>query len=430
VFESVFQNIKMPKKSKDGTERHRRIKGLLLYLARERTAEAALDRLLSLYQEGERSMLKARVLRSMATYSGRGDCGLVSSACSTLAGRALPPWLLAEHHAATLPPLLLGLAATGKLLLGSQVEVRQLATAQAAALPVWRALAATLTSLDTSGGGVAVYARTRARVGLWTTIAPSTPALGLEELREVGEGRRREVLQEVLCPGMKEQVEEVGGEVRLLVMVLHLWSASSPVSVHQVRAVVLCHLVLRVVDAATGGERSTRKLEALAGREIYAAPQGELLQAALALNPMFHMGEQMRGHLRWFEPHLVHSLSALQAVTYAAITLNKLLGGVLPFPAIGQLFNGTFIYNMTVLMAKGQFKEAGLPGELAVQYRKTLNAVEKVVTNLTDEAVKPKAKKSKRKAKISSSEESREVVGETKEAFRDVDNRFSLLGME
>ena len=34
VFESVFQNIKMPKKSKDGTERHRRIKGLLLYLAR------------------------------------------------------------------------------------------------------------------------------------------------------------------------------------------------------------------------------------------------------------------------------------------------------------------------------------------------------------------------------------------------------------
>ena len=34
VFESVFQNIKMPKKSRDGTERHRRIKGLLLYLAR------------------------------------------------------------------------------------------------------------------------------------------------------------------------------------------------------------------------------------------------------------------------------------------------------------------------------------------------------------------------------------------------------------
>ena len=359
-------------------------------LARERTAEAALDRLLALFQEGERAALRGRVLASMAAYSGQGDCGLVSASCSTQAGRPLPPWLLAEHHAAHLPPLLLGLAASGKVLLGSQVEVRELATAQAAALPVWRALAALLASLDPEGGEVAVYARTRARVGLWTTITPTTPPLGLAELREVGEGRRREVLQEVLCPGMKEQVEEVGEEVRLLVMVVHLWSASGPVSVHQVRAVVLCLLVLRVVDPATGGERSTRRLEALAeGAQDQAA---ELLQAAINLNPMFHLGEQMKGHLRWFEPHLVHSLSTLQAIASAAISLNKLLGGVLPFPSISQLLNGTFIYNMTVAMTKGQFKEASLPGELAAEYRKTLGEVEKVVKNLTDETSKPKGK--------------------------------------
>ena len=33
--QKIFQNIKLPKKSKDGSEHHRRIKGLLLYLAKE-----------------------------------------------------------------------------------------------------------------------------------------------------------------------------------------------------------------------------------------------------------------------------------------------------------------------------------------------------------------------------------------------------------
>jgi hypothetical protein len=63
VFEGIFQKIKLPKKSRDGSERHRRIKGLMLYLARERTAEAALGQLLGLFQETVRCSCDMTVLK-------------------------------------------------------------------------------------------------------------------------------------------------------------------------------------------------------------------------------------------------------------------------------------------------------------------------------------------------------------------------------
>ena len=120
VFERIFQNIKLPGRSKDGTERHRKIKGLLLFLAKERSADAALNKLLSVFAEKERLKLKARVLASMAVYQG-ADCEVVSQEFSTAEGRPLPKWFQDAYHSASLLPWTLGIPATRKFFISCQV---------------------------------------------------------------------------------------------------------------------------------------------------------------------------------------------------------------------------------------------------------------------------------------------------------------------
>ena len=120
MFERIFQNIKLPGRSKDGTERHRKIKGLLLFLAKERSADAALNQLLAVFPEQERLKLKARVLASMAVYQG-ADCEVVSREFSTAEGRPLPKWFQEAYHSASLLPWTLGIPATRKFFLSCQV---------------------------------------------------------------------------------------------------------------------------------------------------------------------------------------------------------------------------------------------------------------------------------------------------------------------
>ena len=120
VFERIFQNIKLPGRSKDGTERHRKIKGLLLFLAKERSADAAMNKLLAVFPEKERLKLKARVVASMAVYQGT-DCEVVSQEFSTAEGRSLPKWFQDAYHSASLPPWTLGIPATRKFFLSCQV---------------------------------------------------------------------------------------------------------------------------------------------------------------------------------------------------------------------------------------------------------------------------------------------------------------------
>ena len=120
MFERIFQNIKLPSKSKDGTERHRKIKGLLLFLAKERSANVALNKLLAIFPEKERLKLKSRVLASMSVYQG-ADCEVVSKEFSTAEGKSLPSWFQEEYHSASLLPWTLGIAASRKFFLSCQV---------------------------------------------------------------------------------------------------------------------------------------------------------------------------------------------------------------------------------------------------------------------------------------------------------------------
>ena len=58
VFESIFASIKLPKKTKACSERHRKIRGLLTWLGRESRVTPALDRLLACYPATQRAQLK------------------------------------------------------------------------------------------------------------------------------------------------------------------------------------------------------------------------------------------------------------------------------------------------------------------------------------------------------------------------------------
>ena len=182
---------------------------------------------------------------------------------------------------------------------------------------------------------------------------------------------------------------------------------------------LLCHTVLTEVDPATGGERSSRRL---------GERQGKMWTTAATLAPAFHVEESLKTSLKKFEPSLVHSFSVLQAITFAAVALNNLLGNVFVFPKIGDLFNGTFIYNVTMQLSKGPFKKKTLPSEVDVEFQKTLEAVLKIVTNVKDEIRTTKVKKSKKKPPPVKEEEI--TPGKQSDLFQDLGNRFSALAVE
>lgn len=49
VFDIMFSNIKMAKKTKNSSERHRKIRGLIVWLSKETQVSTALDRILGEY---------------------------------------------------------------------------------------------------------------------------------------------------------------------------------------------------------------------------------------------------------------------------------------------------------------------------------------------------------------------------------------------
>ena len=92
VFDKVFLNIKLVTKRRDMTERHRKIRSLLVYLSKERSVAAALAKLLSFMPEAERAKARAKVLESVRLYDASVAASVVSPDFSTFNGASLPTW--------------------------------------------------------------------------------------------------------------------------------------------------------------------------------------------------------------------------------------------------------------------------------------------------------------------------------------------------
>ena len=228
-----------------------------------------------------------------------------------------------------------------------------------------------------------VYARVDNIITLIDPIVPRpNMEMPLASLRKMPSRKREAVLRSLLCPEVPmELLDTVPEELRLLAMVLSMWSRHGQVSPLKpslelwlvltpwpqvpescLSAVVLCHLVLAAEDRT--------------GREDMEQDQRE---AEVTLSSFYRLKETLKTSAVEFEPVIVHSLSCLQAILHATLALNKLLGSVFSFPKISQFFNGTFVYNVTVEMSQGAFESCGLGQDMEGIFLDTLAVIQQIV---------------------------------------------------
>lgn len=341
-----------------------RIENLLLYLSRQQTIKDALSRVLVFFNKEERADIEQMVCHSSSFYEQHGDSNVVSRDLTTSEGSSLPTWFSAEHHSSHLPSWLFEMAATRTNILPFQVEARSQPSCHLAALPLHQLLADLLISPDCHPGQVEVYARVDNIITLIDPIVPRpNMEMPLASLRKVPSRKREAVLRSLLCPEVPmELLDTVPEELRLLAMVLAMWSRHGQVPESCLSAVVLCHLVLAAEDRT--------------GREDMEQDQRE---AEVTLSSFYRLKETLKTSAVEFEPVIVHSLSCLQAILHATLALNKLLGSVFSFPKISQFFNGTFVYNVTVEMSQGAFESCGLGQDMEGIFLDTLAVIQQIV---------------------------------------------------
>ena len=108
---------------------------------------------------------------------------------------------------------------------------------------------------------------------------------------------------------------------------------------------------------------------------------------------------------------------------------NGNLGNVFQLPRICDLFNGTFIYNMS--NGIHQLKKALLPDEVEEELAKNMEAVMTIVNDVvTENVTKSKSKKCKSKVKQRDENKEEGKLTDSSESFSDIGNRFSALSVE
>ena len=429
VFEKIFMNIKLPKKTKDASERHRKIKGLLLYLSKERCAKQALNKLLGYFQENERLKLKQKVLNSVNIYNGSITCDIVSPEFSSHESNPLPPWFVFEYHSAGLPNWLLSVVANRKYFLSTQMEQKDQPSVHECCLKIHQALVNILTSVDTNCDAVKIFGRVKCSVSLLDSLkpCPGLDDVSLDDVRTASIEQRMDFLKKLLSPGL--DFSNVPDHLKLYTLVLDYWCQNSIVSLAELHSVLLCHFALTQIDTKTGAIRNSKKLAKLAQEDV--SEDKEYFEAASKVSQFFHIEESMKTSTRKFEIGVVHSLSKLQAIIFATTALNRLLGNVYSFPNISHIFNGTFIFNAILQFVKVPYKEGFLPPGIAEPFNSLVSSVVDCLKNVSSQSRMPSPKKKNKKSVITS--ESDVIVAapsEKVETFYDVENMFSTLSLE
>ena len=427
VFENIFANIKLPKKTKDTTERHRKIKGLLLYLSKERCAKQALNRLLGYFQEKERVKLKERVLKSINIYNGSITCDIVSPEFSSHDLNPLPPWFVSEYHSAELPNWLLSVVANRKYFLRTQMEQKDHPSVHIDCMSIHQALVNILASIDANCDNIKIYGRIKSSVSLIATLEPCLGCVGLGTLRSSSLHERKDMVKSILAPNM--DLAPVPEHLKLYALVLDYWCQKSNVSLIELHALLLCYFALTRIDPKTGAIRNSKKLAKLAeddcDNKVY-------FQAASKLSHLFHIDEGMKTNTRKFDIGVVHSLSKLQAILSATFALNSLLGNVYSIPNISDLFNGTFIFNAIVQFSRVQYRDDYLPPQLAEPFNQLVKTFTESLKNISLNSNLSSPKKKKKRV-IKATESDEVIVNQptkNKETFLDMGNIFSTLSLE
>jgi len=347
VFDVIFSNIKLPKKSRNLSQRHRRIHGLITWLSKQSVVDTALDRLLGHFQQKDRARLKIKVLLSLEVYSGSGQ-GLQKETLSD--SSPLPAWLRQDFKACRLPNWVMDVIHRKKLLLHSQVECKEMESAHTYSFALLQKI---VSLLNCDEDAVIIQSRVYKYLGtLFVLDPPFTDISGLDI------AERKQMLLSCLHsedgPDRPDPVDQVelDGDLAGMMELVYAWSGVQPVTIGHLYALLLCRWILTEIDPHTNSIRSEKQIQQKLNSPDTSPDLKPFLQTMARYAQHFHMDTSLHTSNKKFVREWVHSVSVFQSLNHCTNVLNTLLGRVLQLPRADKFLNGTFVYNMIALCHK------------------------------------------------------------------------------
>ncbi|CAG9768523.1 unnamed protein product [Ceutorhynchus assimilis] len=128
---------------------------------------------------------------------------------------------------------------------------------------------------------------------------------------------------------------------------------------------IMCFIILNFIDPKIGFHRATKTfnkkfsgiLEASHSTNDFSdnysnLPYMDCLIFMKTIINYFQMDDKLKTNHRLYDKTLVHTLSQIQSVFLHVKYLNSLLNNPFPLLEIHKIFNGTFLYNMTINLRK------------------------------------------------------------------------------
>lgn len=461
-FERIFDSIKMPPKRRDMSDRHRRIKGTIMWLAKHKNAESALMKLLGCFPEKERAKLKEKVSACMLVYSCENvgeEVPIISTDFTSFEGKVFPDWFVDSFHQATLPSWFLDISGRRKLFLISQAESKDEVSSHHIAFSIHKRLIELLTSVDhNKSREVQIFARRGTSFHPCSLTQPEDKEvkpdtkdqlddkcdpeeLTLFTIEQLSRSERKSYIFSLLCPALDEDCfNEVPENLQFITMIMHYWSVNDRVTTSQIVAILASFFVLNFVDSVVGRLRTNQKIERFISTSKQESQNAAVLSSENCLKAIknvvkyFYMDEKLKSSAKHFNLDLVHSFAKFQSCFFAAASLNKLLGQVFTIPLFNKFYNGTFVYNVTNHLNKVQ--ESTLDkhqwGSLEVteHFNKMIQSVLKLLPNVNEKISPKKKKKKNMKSPIVVEIEKNDSDKETSEnEFYDVQNKFAALSV-
>ncbi|XP_023324004.1 protein asteroid [Eurytemora carolleeae] len=418
VFDIIFSNIKMAKKTKNSSERHRKIRGLIVWLSKETQVSTALDRILGCFQEKDRKALKEKVLWSLQVYKGKGEVGVQEN--------MLPRSFHKIFADCRLPSWCMDIATKQKFLLPCQVESFDKPTTIMSCLPILQTI---INIVNPTLNPVILQGRVKYSIGNLNIF--TTETLNSSEMKK--EERKDLFLSSLSSQLTPEEIESVPEELQGLVLILEYWSNQELVTSAHVYAILLARSILREVDPHTNFARSEKKIKEELNSPKSTSEKKQYLQTMSKYATLFHMEENMKTSTKKYVKDIVHCFGVLQSIVYTSSILNTLLGDVVILPKISEFVSGTFLYNVVMYISKKpeQLKDCFLPEKMREEFLRIFNLISSFLPNLQSVNTKH-MKKKKPKQKTETSEysdfiESDLAESESETGFFDVENRFSAL---
>jgi len=420
VFDVIFSTIKLPNKTKSGTERHRKIRGLISWLSKESNVNSAIDRILGAFQEKDRKSLKTKILASMDVYSG-GDDGQQDQ-------NILPQRLQKDFFECRLPNWTMDVVARNRFLLPPQVECGDKPSAHTITLPIMRTI---IQIINAAEKPITIQGRTKHSVGTIFTL--EDPHLDISDMS--GEEKKSLFLESLGWKLGSSALDLIPDELLGLFLVLQFWSKHGLVTPAHVYSILLARSIVLDVDPAIDSLRNEKKIKQQLENPQTPSNKKPYLKTISRYAPFFHVDETLKSSIRKFDRELVHSLAVFQAVFYSSTVLAALLNNPVIIPKISNFFSGTFVYNMTTSINKKPetLKECFLPEEARRNFVATFQLFVDNLPNL-GEITSPRKQKKKKVAKVvekkvelSDGVDSDLTQSETENVFVDLENRFSAL---